>query len=329
MAKGLLFALVRRGSKLSYLEDGGKSPSQSKQKVHYQKTKSRFKVNRIPRSIEDKSSEGHDTPENTISVERTFTRKRLFNVALQKISKGHKITRNSPASSNNSASTENVLTAREMKSDCRSKPMIVPSVASGYFVAECNSSRKESTSKKKESVGQVMPRIMLTDHDAGNVSSTASKTLENRPRVQYSWNFGSLPQLRVDEKRKRPSSWTGESSPRLDDFTDRISRKTSASESEQSLRLWVGAMSISPSPSTQRRNLGSANSLRPGSRHSNRPDSSFDRSGRPVTLDSLLPLKPKDRCVRRATSWGRVDEVTCIDSGVQQNRKIDIFLPTV
>lgn len=326
MAKGLLFALVRKGSKLNYLDDAGNTQSERERKVHYEKAKSRFQVSGIHGTVGGNATEGNSTQPTTSSKERRCTRKKLFDLTLQKFSKGCKMNRNLPACSSNRTSTENALTEREVKSEHRHKPMLVPSVASGYFVNECDSVNKETISKKHGSE-KIMPRIVLTEHDASN--SPACKSLDNRPRVQYS-RYGSLPQLRVDEIKKRPSSWSAKSSPMLNDFSDRRSRTTKNSlEAEQSPGLWVEAMTISVSPSTQRRNLGSANSLRPQSRPPVRPDSSFERSGRNLERDSLF-LQPNDRFVKRASSWSRGDEkVGDFNNGARQNRRIDIFLPTM
>ena len=327
MAKGLLFALVRKGSKLNYLDDGGNTQSERERKVHYGKAKSRFQVSRMQEPVGGNATEGNSTQRTTLSKERRSTRKKLFDLTLQKFSKGCKMNRNSPACSNNRTSTENASTQRDAKSEHRNKPMLVPSVASGYFVNECDSTNKEVIAKRHGNE-KIMPRIVLTDHYAGN--SSTCKPLDNRPRVQYS-RYGSLPQLRVDEKRKRPSSWTGESSPRLNDSTDSRYRKiTNSLEAEQSRGLWVEALTISASPSTQRRNLGSANTLRPKSRPLVRPDSGFERSGKAMTLEyDSLSLQTKDRFVKRASSWSRGDENVGDFVIARQNRKIDIFLPAM
>lgn len=322
MAKGLLFALVRRGSKLNYLDDTGNNQSERERKVHYEREKSRCKADSVHETTKDKVTEENSFRHATASKESRCRRKKLFDLTLQKLSKGCKVNnRNSPACSNNS--TENAFTQRDVvkSADHRSKPMLVPSVASGYFVNDHDDASKEVSSKKHEN-GKVMPRIVLTDHDASN-SSAACKTLENRFRVLNS-RCGSLPQLQVDEKRKRPASWTGESSPRLNDFTNRTrSRTTSSLEAKQSQGLWVEAMTISPSPSSLRRNLGSANSMRPQSRQLIGPDSCLERSGRAVRS-----LQTKDCFVKRASSWSGGDEKV-VDFNARQNRKIDIFLPTM
>ncbi|KAL9979974.1 hypothetical protein ACROYT_G008501 [Oculina patagonica] len=169
MAKGLLFALVRKGSKLNYLDDAGNARFERERKVHYEKAKSRFQVSGIHGTVGGKSTEGNSgrnsTQPTTTSKERRCTRKKLFDLTLQKFSKGCKVNRNLPACSSDRTSTENAITERDVKSEHRHKPMLVPSVASGYFVNECDSANKETISKKhgKE---KTMPRIVLTDHDA-------------------------------------------------------------------------------------------------------------------------------------------------------------------
>lgn len=311
MAKGL-FALVRRGSKLNYLDDAGRDLSQRKQtEVHPQNEAHRVKS--IPRS-RDHSSKENDTLESTIAKERTSTEKILLNLNFQKLSIGRKIARNSLANSKSTSLAETTLTTKEVNQDLSGKPKLVLSVASGYFVGECNSSSIETTSKKEESAGKIVPCIILPDHDTVNIRSTACNNFENHTCLQYSRNFGSQPHLRGSaEKKKRPSSWT-ESSPGRNDLTDKISKTTSVFVSNKNLGLLGEAVPISASPS-QRRNKKES-SLSPESRHLSRLVPSLDRSGRVV-----------DRSVRRAKSWGRGDEVT--DSGIQHRRKVDIFLPTV
>ena len=313
MAKGL-FALVRRGSKLNYLDDAGRDLSQRQQtEVHPQNAA--HIVKSILRSKEDHSSKENDTLESTTSKERTSTEKILLNLNFQKLSIGRKIARNSLSNSKRTSSAETTLTTKEVNQGLSGKPKLVLSVASGYFVGECNSSSIETTSKKEESAGKIVPCIILPDHDSVNIRSTACNSFENHPFVQYSRNFGSQPHLRGSaEKKKRPSSWTSESSPGRNDLTDKISKTTSVFVSNQNLGLLGEAVPISASPS-QRRNKKES-SLSPEGRHLSRLVSSLDRSGRVV-----------DRSVRRAKSWGRGDEVT--DSGIQQSRKVDIFLPTV
>lgn len=341
MAKGLLFALVRRGSKLNYLDDGN-MPSEHERKLKHEKDKSRFKVKSQKRVIEVKTTEICSTEHQReeVKVESKRTRKKLFDLTLQKLSKGSRTNRSSPDCSNNNASTEDSFTGKRRgrpKSDYLSKVTWVPSVASGYFVHEVSASNsKEPTSKKQEN-GSHMPRIVLTDHDAGN--STTDKSVErNIPRMPYS-RYSSLPQLRVDESRKRPCSWTGGvSSPQLNDFTNRRSR-TSSMETEPNYSnsnqikisgLCVEAIPIAASPSTSRRNLGSANSLRSQGRQLNRPDSLVESRGNCVTKsDNSLSVDTKDHFVKRASSWSRGDEKVSDFKERQHAKKIDIFLPTV
>lgn len=331
MAKGLLFALVRKGSKLNYLDDDARNnQSEREQKVHHEKVKSRFQTSRVHKMVGGNATEGNSTQRTISSKERGCTTKKLFDLTLQKISKGCKINLNSPACSRSRISTEDAFAKKDLKSDHRSKPMLVASVATGYFVNERDDASKE-TILKRNGNERFMPRIVLTDHDVSNSSSTC-KSLDYRPRVQYS-RYNSVPQLKVDEKRKRPSSWTEGSSPRLNEFTD--SRKrivTNSLEVEQIRGLWIEAMPISASPSTQRKNFGSTNSLRGQSRQVARSDSSLGQSGTSLSLErNSLSLKSENRFVKRASSWSRGDDKVGdfnIDS-TRQNRKIDIFLPTM
>lgn len=328
MAKGLLFALVRRGSKLNYLDDAGNKLSEREGKVHYERAKTRFQVSARNETRGNNVSEENYAQHTTASKEGRCRRKKLFDLTLQKLSKGYKMNRNSPACSDNSISTGNAFALEESKSVHRSKPTLVPSVASGYFVNECGDIASKKMNSKKHENGKVVPRIVLTDHDTGNLS--ACKSLENRPRVQYS-RYGSLPQLRVNEKPGRPSSLNGDTSPKLNDFTDRRSKTiTNGLEAELSPGFWVEAMTISVSPSAQRKSLRSANSLRPKSRQLVRPDSSLERSERAAKLDcESLSLPTKDRFVKRARTWSRGDEKVDDFISARQNRKIDIFLPTM
>ena len=329
MAKGLLFALVRRGSKLNYLDDTGNKPSEGEGKVRYQKPKSPFKVSAKNETTGNNVSEGDDSQHTTVSKEERCTRKKLFDLTFQKLSKGYKMNRHSSACSNDSISKENAFPQGDMKSFLRGKPMLVPSVASGYYVNRCDSAvTKEAHSKKNENA-KVVPRIVLTDHDTGN--SSACKLLENRPRVQYSRYAGSLPQLRVSEKSPRPSSWNGDSNSRLNDLTDRKSKtKTNGLESKQSPEFRVEAMTISVSPSAGRKSLRSANSLRPKNRQLVTPGSSLERSEGATTSDcEILSMPTKDRFVKRTRSWSREDEKVNDFISAKQNRKIDIFLPTM
>ena len=323
MAKGLLFALVRRGSKLNYLDDTD-NKSEREGKLCYEKAKSCFQVSAKNETAGNNVSEGNDSKHPTVSKEGRNTSKRLFDLTFQKLSKGCKRNRQSPACSNNCISMKNALPQGDTKSCHRSKPRLVPSVASGYFVNEC-----ETNSKKHEN-GKVVPRIVLTDHHTGKLS--ACKSSENRTPPQYSRYVGSLPQLRVNEKTTRPSSWNGDSSSRLNDFTDRRSKTlTSGLEAAQSPRFQLEAMTISVSPSARRRSLRSANSLCPKSRQLIslvRPGSSLECGEIATTSDcEALSLPTKDRSVKRAKSWSRGDEKVNDFIGARQNRKIDIFLP--
>jgi len=326
MGKGLLFALVRRGSKLNYLDDTGNKQSEREGKVHYEKAKPRFQVSAKNETTGNNVREGNDSQQLTALKEGRSTRKKLFDLTLRKLSKGCKMNRHSPACSNNTISTENAFGQGDMKSVHRSKPMLVPSVASGYFVNECDSASKETNSKDHE---KNVPRIVLTDHDPGNTS--ACKSFENRPRVQYSRYAGSLPQLRVNEKTTRPPSWNGDSISKLNDFTDRRSKTIkNGLEVEQSPGFLVGAMAISVSPSARRKSLRSANSLRPKSRQLIRPGSSIERREMAATSDcEALSFLTKNHFVKRTSSWSRGDEKVNDFISARQNRKIDIFLPTM
>ena len=329
MAKGLLFALVRRGSKLNYLDDTGNKRSEGEEKVRYQKPKSPFQVSAKNETTGNNVSEGDDSQHTTVSKEERCTRKKLFDLTFQKLSKGYKMNRHSSACLNNSIPKENAFPKDDMKSLLRDKPMLVPSVASGYYVNRCDTAvTKEAHSKKNENA-KVVPRILLTDHDT--VNSSACKSLENRPRVQYSRYAGSLPQLRVSEKSPRPSSWNGDSSSRLNDLTKRKSKtKTNRLESKQSPEFRVEAMTISVSPSAGRKSLRSTNSLRPKNRQLVTPGSSLERSEVVTTSDcEILSMTTKDHFVKRARSWSRGDEKVNNFINVKQNRKIDIFLPTM
>lgn len=329
MAKGLLFALVRRGSKLNYLDDTDNKRSEGEGKVRYQKPRLPFQVSAKNETTGNNVSEGDDSQHTTVSKEGRCTRKKLFDLTFQKLSKGYKMNRQSPACSNNSISKENAFPQGDMKSFVRGKPMLVPSVASGYYVNRCDSTVTKEVYSKKNENAKVVPRIVLTDHDTGN--SSACKSLENRPRVQYSRYAGSLPQLRVSEKSSRPSSWNGDSSSRLNDLTDRKSKtKTNGLESQQSPEFRVEAMTISVSPSAGRKSLRSTNSLLPKNRQLVRPGSSLERSEVATTSDcEVLSLPTKDRFVKRTKSWSRGDEKVSDFFSAKQNRKIDIFLPTM
>ena len=326
MAKGLLFALVRKGSKLNYLDDTGNKQSEREVEVGYEKAKARFQVSAKNETTGNNGREGNDSQHTTASKEGRCTQKKLFDLTLQKLSKGCKMNRHSPACSNNSMSMENTFGQSDMKSAHRKKPMLVPNVASGYFVNECGGARKDTNSKNHE---KNVPRIVLTDHDTGNTS--ACKSFENRSRVQYSRYAGSLPQLRSNEKTTRPLSWNGDSSSKLNEFTDRRSKTiTNGLGGEQSSGFRMEAMAISGSPSARRKSLRSANSLCPKSRQLIRPGSSLERSEMAATSDcDALSLLTKDRFVKRASSWSRGDEKVNDFISAGKNRKIDIFLPTM
>ena len=326
MAKGLLFALVRRGSKLNYLDATGNKQSELEGKVPYEKAKSRLQVSAKNETRTNHRSEENDSQHTTASKERRITRKKLFDLTFQKLSKGCQINRHSSARSNNSISTENAFGHGDMSSVHRSKPVLVPSVASGYFVNECNSASKETNSKDHD---KSVPRIVLTAHDTANSSGCCS--IENRPHVQYSRYGGSLPHLRVNEKPTRPSSRNCDSSLKMNDFSDRRSKTMkNGLEAEQSPGFRVEAMTISVSPSTGRKSLRSENSLRSKSGQLMTPGSSIECRQMVVTSDcEALSLLTKDRCVKRSCSWGRADEKVNDSIIARQNRKIDIFLPTM
>ena len=328
MAKGRLFALVRKGSKLNYLDDGNNQSDQHERKHSNEKLKSCFKVNsQGDRVIEHKTNEVSSKPSQQLQTvagkaESKRRRKKLFDLTLQKLSKGGKTHHSSPGCMSNDISTEGAFRVSKQRDlprpDHFTKAMLVPSVASGYFVHEIsNNNHKELTSKTQEN-GSLMPSIVLTDHDVGNVMTR--KTVEtNMLRVQYS-RYSSI-QLRVDERRKRPSSWTGgESSPR-DEFSSLTNRRgpRMSGEAEQSdiSGLCVEAIPISTSPSTLQRNLG---------RQLNTSDSIVDRRER---VDSLLSVETTDRFVKRASSWSQGDAKSFDRTDKMQSaRKINIFLPT-
>ena len=326
MGKGLLFALVRRGSKLNYLDATGTKQSELEGNFRYEKAKSRLRVSTKNETRSNHRSEENDSQHTRASKEVRSTRKKLFDLTLQKLSKGCKMNRHSPACSNNSISTENAFGHGDMSSVHRNKPVLVPSVASGYFVNECDSGSKETNSKYQD---KNVPRIVLTDHDTSN--SSGCQSVENRPRVQYSRYAGSLPLLRVSEKPTRPSSWNGDSSSKLNDFSDRRSKTVKTGlETEQSPGFRVEAMTISVSPSARRKSLRSAKSLRSRSRQLIRPGSSIEQGQIVATSDcEALSLLTKDRLIKRASSWSRGDEKVNDFISARQNKKIDIFLPTM
>lgn len=323
MAKGVLFALVRRGSKLNYLDETGNRQSEREGNVRYEKAKSRFQENAENETKDNNVKEGNDSQHTTALKEGRRTRKKLFDLTLHKLSKGCKMNRQSPACSNNNILKENAFGQGDLRSVHRNKPMLVPSVACGYFVNECNSASKETISKNHD---KNVPRIVLTDHE--HSSTSACKSFENRPRVQYSRYADSLPQLRST----RPSSWKGDSSSKLNDFSDRKSKTTVVNglEAEQSTGFWVESITISVSPSAQRKSLRSANSLDPKSRQLIRTSSSIERSEMHATSNcEVLSLPTKDHLVKRAGSWSQGDEKVNDFISARQNRKIDIFLPTM
>ena len=324
MAKGLLFALVRKGSKLNYLDETSNTQSEREGKVRYERTKSHSQASAKSETKENNNaSKGNDSQHTTASKEGRRRRKKLFDLTLQKLSKGCKMNQQSPACSNNTILTENAFGQGDIRSVHRNKPMLVPSVASGYFVTECNSASKETISKNHE---KNVPRIVLTDLDNGNISA-ACKSLENRSRVQYSRYAGSLPQLRTT----RPSSCNGDSCSKLNDFTDRKSKTiTNGLEAEQSPGFWAEAITISVSPSLRRKSLRSANSLDSKRRQLITTGSSIGRSEMAATSNcEVLSLPTKDHFVKRAGSWSRGDEKVNDFISARQNRKIDIFLPSM
>ena len=328
MAKGLLFALVRRGSKLNYLDETGiNRQSEREGNVRYEKAKLRFQASAENEMKGNNAREGNDSQHAKASKEGRRTRKKLFDLTLQKLSKGCKMNGQSPSCSNtDTILKENAFGRGEIRSVHRNKPMLVPSVACGYFVNECNSASKETISTNHE---KNVPRFILTDHENG--STSACKSIENCPRVQYSRYAGSLPQLRPT----RPSTWKGDSSSKLNDFTDRKSKTTviNGLEAEQSPGFRVEFITISMSPTVRRKNLRSANSLDPKGRQLTRTGSSIERSEMHSTSGSnceVLSLPTKEgHFVKRAESWSRGDEKVNDFISARQNRKIDIFLPTM
>lgn len=341
MAKGFLFALVRKGSKLNYLDGDGNNQSNLERKHNHQKAKPCLKVNSQDLMIEHKTTELRSTQQVETAVGKSESKRRrhrLFDFSLQKLSKGSKTHRNSPACSNDNLSKEDSLRPNETdtsKSDYLNKAMLVPSVASGYFVHEISShSEKVATSKRGENETH-MPRIVLTDHDSWN--STAGKPVEtNSPRIQFYSRYSSFPQLRTDERRKRPSSWNGdESSPHLNDFNHRRSRTTSVeaepmySNTSKISGLCVEAIPISSSPSTPRKTLSSANSLRSQWHRLNRPHSTVEWCGNIVKSDNSLSVETKDLFAKRESSWSRGDGKVLGLNETQNSRKIDIFLPSM
>lgn len=319
MAKGLLFALVRKGSKLNYLDDGNKQ-SRSNESV-----KPLFKVNSSGGKTEHKETGLCSTQQVQMArgkVESKRRRNKLFDMTLQKLPKGRKTHRKSPVCSR----TKDSFTPREIdisKSDYPFKTMVVPSIASGYFVRKFS-----STNSKGSQSGTLMPRIVLTDHNSWN--SAGSKTLEmNVAQIQYYSRHSSFPQLRAGEQKRRPSSWNGEdSSPHLNNASNRRSRPGSpeAGSSTSSLLsrnttsgLYIETIPISTSPTTPRKNVGSANSLRPLGLDHNRIHSTVERHSKGVDSPS----------VKRARSWSRGDEKIAGFDKRQNGRKIDIFLPSM
>lgn len=333
MAKEFLFALVRKGSKLNYLDGDGNNQSDLDRKHNHQKVKPCLKVNGQDLMIEHKATELRSPQQVETSAGKAETKRRrhrLFDLTLQN--------RNSPACSNDNLSKEDALRPNETdtsKSDYLNKAMLVPSVASGYFVHETSShSDKVATSKRGEN-GTLMPRIVLTDHDSWN--STVSKSVEtNNPRIQFYSRYSSFPQLRTDERRKRPSSWSGdESSPQFNGFSHRRSRTTSVeaepmySNTSKISGLCVEAIPISSSPSTPRKTLSSANSLRSQGHRLNRPHSIVEWCSNITKLDNSLSVDTKDPFAKRASSWSRGDGKVLGLNETQNSRKIDIFLPSM
>ena len=335
MAKAFLFALVRKGSKLNYLDGDGNDQPDLERKHNNQKVKPRFKVNRQDLRIEPKATEQVETAVGKVESKRR--RHRLFDLALQKLSKGSKTHWNSPACSNDNMSTEDALRPNEtdtLKSDYLNKVMLVPSLASGYFVRESSShSDKVATSKRGEN-GTLTPRIVLTDHDSWN-SAVSTPVETNSPRIQFYSRYSSFAQLRADERKKRSSSWSGgESSPQLNDFNHRRPR-TSTVETEPTYKntskisgLCVEAIPISTSPSTPRKTVSSANSLRSHGRQLNRPHSTVEWCCSDISKsDNSLSVDTKDSFVKRSSSWCRGDVLGLNET--QNSRKIDIFLPSM
>lgn len=343
MAKGKLFALVRKGSKLNYLDDGN-NQSDCERKHTHENVNRLFKVNSREGMIGRKTTELRSTQQLQTATGKAESKRkgrRLFDMRLQKFSRGCKTHRNPPACSNNNESTDSdAFTSKQRdmpKSDYLSKDMLVPSVASGYFVHEISSSNSKEPTSKKHGNGTLMPRIVLTDHDEGNL--TKGKTVEtNRSRIQYYSRYSSFPQLQVEKRRKRPSSWKdGESSPKLKDFTNTRSRTDSVelesicsnSSNSKIKGLYVEAIPISTSPFTERRNNGSTKSLRSQDSQPNSLDSTIELCSRAVKSDTSLSIETKNRSVKRASSWSRGDEKLSEFNERQNARRIDIFLPTV
>lgn len=334
MAKGLLFALVRKGSKLNYLDDGNNLQcDKRKRKQSNENCKAHSKVNRQGGVIKNgdhgarKSSEQFET-----SSEKSDSKRRgrkLFDLTLQKLSKGCK---SSPVCVNNGTiSPQGTGKQRDTpKPGHPGKAMVVPSVASGYFVHETsNNNRKEATLKMQENE-LLIPRIAVTDHKVGYFTPSGKTVETNRPCIHYS-RYSSLPQLRVDERRKRPAWTKDESSSQFSGFTNQrasVEPQISKVEAEPS-GLFIEAIPISASPSTSRKNQGSANSLRSQCSQTNRSDiisvSYLDRCWKG---DSSFDTK--NCLIKRASSWSRGDEKSLGLTDERQNsRKINIFLPTL
>lgn len=334
MAKGLLFALVRKGSKLNYLDDGNNLQcDKRKRKQSNENCKAHSKVNGQGGVIKNgnhgarKSLEQFET-----SSEKSDSKRRgrkLFDLTLQKLSKGCK---SSPVCViNGTISPQGTGIRRDTpKPGHPGKAMVVPSVASGYFVHETsNNNRKEATLKMQENE-LLIPRIAVTDHNMGYFTPSGKTVETNRPCIHYSRN-SSLPQLRVDERRKRPALTKDESSSQFSGFTNQrasVEPQISKVEAEPS-GLFIEAIPISASPSTSRKNQGSANSLRSQCSQTNRSDiisvSLLDRCWKG---DSSFDTK--NCLIKRASSWSRGDEKRLGLTDERQNsRKINIFLPTL
>ena len=336
MAKGLLFALVRKGSKLNYLDDGNNLQcDKRKRKQSNENCKAQSNVNVQGGVIKNGNYGARNSSEQfETSTEKSDSKRKgrkLFDLTLQKLSKGCK---SSPACVNNGTiSPQSTAKQRDTpRPGHPGKAMVVPSVASGYFVHETsNTSRREATLKMQENE-LVIPRIAVTDRNVGYF--TPSKTVEtNRPCVHYS-RYSSLPQFRVDERRKRPAWTKDESSSQFSGFTNQrasVEPQISKAEAEPSNigGLFIEAIPISTSPSLSRKNRGSANSLRSQCSQTNRSDiisvSFLDRCWKG---DSSFDTK--NCLIKRASSWSRGDEKSLGLSDERQNsRKINVFLPTL
>ena len=82
MAKGLLFALVRRGSKLNYLDETGNKQSERDGKVRNKKAKSRFQASAENEPKRTNVREENGSQHTTAMKEGRKARKKLFDLTL-------------------------------------------------------------------------------------------------------------------------------------------------------------------------------------------------------------------------------------------------------